>query len=201
MTNRRNGNEAGEGAGLLEQLHLVEPGDVVDVWMETAYVIRSIFLCEEGFGPDVTRWRWIFLDDGSLVEASPDGCYRYRRHELVRQGTDLYEELVAPDGVLVRFEQRVREGSAGRRPVHVTLGGTEYRVASTGTARVQHKGDPPDLLPWQSFSSDPEKNVYFGLVAGDDGGDVVLGLWTAHVSLSFGAELPESQISGVYRKK
>lgn len=188
------------GAGYLELLSGAEPGDAVDIWLEGTYLVRTVFVCREGMGDQVTEWRWMFLDDGSLIESSPDGFYRYRQHEVVRQGSALYEELVAQDGALVRFEERVRAGSSGRRPVHVTIEGTEYRVASTGTAQIERRGEEVDLLPWASISKDPSRNIYFGMVGGEDEDRVILGLWTAHICLSTGGPLDETSISGVYRK-
>lgn len=188
------------GAGYLELLSGAEPGDAVDIWLEGTYLVRTVFVCREGMGDQVTEWRWMFLDDGSLIESSPDGFYRYRQHEVVHQGSALYEELVAQDGALVRFEERVRAGSSGRRPVHVTIEGVEYRVASTGTAQIERRGEEVDLLPWASISRDQSRNVYFGMVGEEDEDRVILGLWTAHICLSMGGPLPETSISGVYRK-
>lgn len=197
---RNGGSVNGPGAGYLELLETVEPGDAVEVWLESTYLVRSVFVCRERLDERVTEWRWFFLDDGSLIEASPDGFYRYREHNVVHQGSALYEELVAQDGALVRFEARVREGASARRPVHVTIDGVEYRVASTGTAEMEHRGDEPDLLPWKSISRQPSGNVYFGLVNTEDEDRVILGLWTAHICLSTGGPLLETQISGVYQQ-
>ncbi len=196
----RNGGNGWSGAGYLEMLAGAEPGDAVEVWMESTYLVHTVFACREGMGDQTTEWRWMFLDDGSLIETSPDGFYRYRQHLVLRQGSALYEELVAQDGALVRFEARVREGTSARRPVHVTIDGLEYRVASTGTAEMERRGPEPDLLPWKSISRDPSKNVYFGLVNAEDEDRVILGLWTAHICLSTGAPLLETQISGVYQQ-
>ena len=119
---------AGEGSwgrngsfGELAQLDKLLPGDLVIFWGEGERLVRTLFLCREGVMGRTYEWRWLFLDDGTLLEISPDGYYRYRRHLLVKQGTPLYEELVAQDGALVRFEERVRAGVSGRRPVHVTV--------------------------------------------------------------------------------
>jgi hypothetical protein len=164
-------------------------------------VVRTTFLCEETVDDQAYHWRWMFLDDGSLIEVSPDGYYWYQQHQIVKQGTSLYEELVAQDGALVRFEERVRAGESGRRPVHVTLDGKEYRLTGTGTTRVQRLGAEPALLPWRSFDPKADENVYFGLVQTADESQVVLGLWTAHVCLSSGHELGETDVVGVYRRK
>lgn len=197
---RNGGSTNGPGAGYLELLETIEPGDAVEVWLESTYLVRTLYVCRERLDQHATEWRWFFLDDGSLIEASPDGYYRYRTHDVLRQGSALYEELVAQDGALVRFEARVREGTSARRPVHVTVDGVEYRVASTGTAAMERRGDEPDLLPWKSISSDPSGNIYFGLVNTEDEDQAILGLWTAHICLSKGGPLLETAISGVYQQ-
>ncbi|HLH74972.1 MAG TPA: hypothetical protein VKX96_16925, partial [Chloroflexota bacterium] len=138
---------------------------------------------------------------GSLIETSPDGYFWYQKHQLCKQGSDLYEELVAQDGALVRFEERVRAGVSGRRPVRVTIDGAEYQITSTGTVSVQRLGDEAELIPWASFSKKAEDNVYFGLVNATDESKVGLGLWTVHLSLSFGRELTSTDVTEVYLKQ
>jgi hypothetical protein len=140
----------------------------------------------------------MFLDDGSLVEVSPDGFYRYRDHDILRQGTDQYEEIVAQDGALVRFEERVRSGTSGRRPVHVTLGDRTFRITSTGTVAVERLGAEPDIVPWASFSPVEDENVYFGLAEVDVEDSFGLGLWTAHVSVCLGREFDPTEVT-IYR--
>jgi len=184
----------------LKQLATVMPGDVVEIFMEDSYLVKTVFLCQEEVDGRTFEWKWIFLDDGSLVEVSPDGFFRYKDHQILKQGTSEYEAIVAQDGALVRFEARVREGDPGRRPVHITVGDVDYRIASTGTVSVKRLGDVPALLPWQSFSSDLSQNVYFGLVGGADESAMALGLWTAHVCISAGGELEETNVSAVYHK-
>lgn len=189
------GSESG-----LAQLGALVPGDAIELWEGGSLVVRTTFLCEETVDARTYHWRWMFLDDDSLLEVSPDGYFRYREHRLVKQGTALYEELVAPDGALVRFEERVRSDESGRRPVHVTLEGQEYRLTGTGVVRVQRLGPAPTLVPWQSFDPNPDENVYFGLVQTADESQVALGLWTVHLGLSFGRELEETDLTGVYRQ-
>jgi hypothetical protein len=199
MDNGRSSDLGSESA--LAQLGALVPGDAVEFFGGGEHVVRTTFLCEETVDDQAYHWRWMFLDDGSLIEVSPDGYYWYQQHQIVKQGTSLYEELVAQDGALVRFEERVRAGESGRRPVHVTLEGKEYRLTGTGTTRVQRLGAEPALLPWRSFDPKADENVYFGLVQTADESQVVLGLWTAHVCLSSGHELGETDVVGVYRRK
>jgi hypothetical protein len=185
----------------LEELRLLEPGDVVEIWDGGSLVVKTVFVCQETVDNSTYSWRWSFADDGSLIEASPDGFFHYKTHQIVKQGTDLYEELVAQDGALVRFEDRVRSGSSGRRPVDVTIDGKEYLLGSTGTVKVHKVGADPELVPWRSFDNDPDENVYFGLVDTADESNVILGLWTVHVCLSSGRELAETDVTAVYRQK
>jgi hypothetical protein len=186
-------------ANNLDALGSLAPGDVVEIWDGGSLVVKTAFACQETVDGKSYGWRWTFLDDGSLIEASPDGYFWYRIHQVVKQGTDLYEELVAQDGALVRFEERVREGSSGRRPVEVTVDGKPFRLTSTGTVQVQQTGPDPELMPWRSFDRNPESNVYFGLVDVADESNVKLGLWTVHVCLSSGRELGETDVTAVYR--
>jgi hypothetical protein len=187
------------GANNLEALGSLAPGDVVEIWEGGSLVVKTVFVCQETVDDRSYGWRWTFMDDRSLLEASPDGCFWYRAHQIVKQGSDLYEELVAQDGALVRFEQRVREGSSGRRPVEITIDGKSYRLTGTGTVGVKQTGPDPEPMPWRSFDRNPESNVYFGLVDVADDSNVKLGLWTVHVCLSSGRELSETDVTAVYR--
>jgi hypothetical protein len=189
----------GEADESAERLLLsLNPGDALDVWVEGHRVVTTVFHCREEFEGRVYTWRWIFLDDESIIELSPDGCFRYREHQIARQGDGFYESLVAQDGILVRFESHVRAGEAAQRPVHVTIGDREFRVSSTGSVAVERRGDAPPLLPWQSFSTAPDQNVYFGLVDVDDEDRVGLGLWTTNVCISLGAVFDPSDIVEVF---
>ena len=181
-----------------EQYFSLRQGDVLEFWSEGSFVVRTVFLCREMAGNRTFEWRWMLLDDESLVEVSPDGFYRYRDHRVLRQGTSQYEEIVAQDGALVRFEERVRDSTSGRRPVHLTLEERTFRITSTGTVAVERLGDEPDIVPWASFSPVQEDNVYFGLAEVDVEDSFGLGLWTAHVSVCFGREFDPSEVT-IYR--
>src|SRR5579871_5036806 len=178
-----------------DQLRTLLPGDALDVWSEGSVIVKTVFTCHETVEGSTYEWHWMFLDDGSLMEVSPDGYFRYRDHHVLKQGSSEYEELVAQDGALVRFEQRVREGESGRRPVEVTVADQSFRIASTGTVVVGRIGPAPDPLPWASFSNEQADNVYFGLVDPEDEEHVALGLWTAHVCISIGHEFKPSDIT------
>ncbi|MBI4213648.1 MAG: hypothetical protein HY534_04995 [Chloroflexi bacterium] len=184
----------------LKELFLVKPEDVLEFWMEGSRVVKTLLDCREEFEGHSYQWAWMFLDDSSLVEASPDGYFRYREHETLRQGTAHYEDLVAQDGALVRFEERVREGSADDRPVTFVVNDRTYQITSTGTVYARRTGEEPALLTWRSFSETHTDNVYFGFADVHDEARVGVGLWTAHVCLSFGKALAPADLSAIYRK-
>lgn len=183
-----------------EDWERLEPGDAVIFWLKGSRIVDTIFDCSEVIEGRTIRWRWIFLDDGQLLEHSPDGEWLYPDHEIVRQGSPFYEELLAEDGALVRFEERVRAQTSARQPVYVMLRDKRYRITSTGTFGIRRKGKEPSLLPWQTFATEAKDNVYFGLVNSEDEDDGVLGIWTGHVCLSFGQALAPTDIEAVYRK-
>ncbi|MEA2638715.1 MAG: hypothetical protein QOF51_109 [Chloroflexota bacterium] len=182
-----------------EQLKILLPGDVLEVWDEGSLIVKTVFTCHETIDGHTYEWHWMFLDDGSLLEVSPDGYFRYKEHRILQQGSAEYEEMVAQDGALVRFEERVRNGESGRRPVEVTVGEQTFRIASTGTVVAGRIGPEPELLPWSSFSNRQEDNVYFGLVDPEDEEHVAVGLWTAHVCISIGREFDPSNVTEIYR--
>jgi hypothetical protein len=176
------------------------PGDRLDLGEQTGLTVKTILHGSETIDALTVEWRWIFLDDGTLLELAPKGRYVYREHQLFPRGSAVYEELVAQDGALVRFERQVREGHAGRRPVHVTLQGRRYRVTSTGTCLTRRLGVEPDLAPYRAFQPEPDQNVYFNLVAVGDGSQVGLGLWTTDLALSFGRPLRLEDLHRVRRE-
>jgi len=66
-----------------ERLDDLLPGDVLDFWMEDSMVIKTVFRCWETMDSGTVQWRWMFLDDGSLLEVSPDGIFRYKEHTVL----------------------------------------------------------------------------------------------------------------------
>jgi hypothetical protein len=183
-----------------DPLKTLLPGDAVEIWADGTFVVKTVFLCREVVDGRSYEWRWMFLDDGSLIEVSLDGYFRYRDHRILKQGTGLYEELVAQDGALVRFEERVREGSSGRRPVHVSIDEKQYTISATGTLLAERLGDPPDLMPWGTIGNIADDNVYFSMYEDEQDENVVLGLWTTHVCLSFGKAFDPSDVTEIYRR-
>ena len=183
-----------------EDLAGLAPGDAISFWGEGNRLVSCVFDCGEGIGEQRYTWHWIFLDDGSLVESSADGWWRYTEHEILPQGSPRYAALVGHDGALEQFEARVRNDTVHDDPVLVELQGRPYRVTSTGTVGVARHGEPPRLSPWQRFVSEAEENVYFSLVCTEDEEAGVLGIWTSHVCLSFGRPLSQSDVDGIYHR-
>ncbi|MGH2353400.1 MAG: hypothetical protein ACRDI2_01950 [Chloroflexota bacterium] len=179
----------------------LEPGDAISFWGEGNRLVTCVFDCAEGIGERRYTWRWLFLDDGSLIEHSADGRWRYTEHEIVPQGSALFSDLVGSGGLLEQFEARVRNDSVGDDPVFTELRSRRYRVTATGTVEVTRHGDPPRLAPWGQFVKSQEENIYFSLVAVDDETEGVLGLWTSHVCLSFGKPVGETDVDGIYRRR
>jgi hypothetical protein len=148
--------------------------------------VETALRCAEELGGQWTRWQWLFLDDGSLLELAPRGVHRYDRHRVLDRAQPLYQQLVAQDGVLVRFEARVRAGAVAAQPTYVTIDRREYLARATGTVRVEaREGAPPALGAWSALADEPDQNVWF-LLEAVEGPEVALGLWTRGLCLSFG---------------
>jgi hypothetical protein len=188
----QNGHERAELAhpAALRRETPLQPGDAIRLGAEPARIVRTVFFCREVVRDQVTDWRWVFLDDGSLLELAPKGPAWYRRHVVLAEGAALYDTLVGADGALARFERRVRDGTWASRPVEVAIDGRGYRLRFTGTLSARRLGAEPELSPWRLLRADSDENVYFGLSAlAPDGDELVLGLWTTGVCLSFGRSL------------
>jgi hypothetical protein len=148
--------------------------------------VETALRCAEELGGVRTRWDWLFLDDGSLLELAPRGAHRYDRHRLLDRAQPLYQQLVAQDGVLARFEARVRAGLAAAEPTYVTIDRREHVVRATGTVAIESRqGAPLALAAWSALADDPDQNVWF-LIEAVDGTGWALGLWTRGLCLSFG---------------
>lgn len=146
--------------------------------------VTTTLRCRESVGGRVAEWTWSLLEDGALLEEAPRGAFRYTRHRVYERASAVYQQLVAQDGALNRFEARVRAGVDAREPTYVTLEGHEYLVRATGNVGVVERiGPPPTLAAWSALADDPDENVYFLLEAVDDG-TPVLGLWTRALCLS-----------------
>ena len=195
------------------------PGDAVSLPDGGRGLVETVYLCSEPSGDDLTRWSWIVLADGRLLEIAPRGCAIYEPPQVLARGTGRFLELVAQDGALVRFEERVREGTWQARPVRLTLGRRRWRLTSTGTVTAQRLGPTPaggwgqigarfaSLLPLPrgegrgegSVPPPEEQDVYFTLASLTDPGALGLGLWATDVVLAFGRRLGDAPIAASLR--
>jgi hypothetical protein len=167
------------------------PGDAVSLPGAERAIVETVYLCSETSDDDVTRWSWIVLADGRLIEIAPRGCAVYEAPRLLARGTGRFLELTAQDGALVRFEERVRAGTWEIRPVRLTLGGRRWRLNSTGTVTAQRLGPVPSS-GWGQLGARPstgEPDVYFTFAAETDADTLGLGLWATDVILAFGRHL------------
>jgi hypothetical protein len=172
------------------------PGDTVGLPGDERGLVEAVYLCAEPGGDEVTHWSWIVLADGRMLEVAPRGCALYEPPQVLQRGTGPFLELVAQDGALVRFEERVRAGTWESRPVRLTLGGRRWRVTSTGTVSAQRLGGVPPS-GWGHLRVGPyppaqEPDVYFTFVGQHDGDALGLGVWATDVCLAFGRRLGES---------
>jgi hypothetical protein len=167
--------------------------------------VGTVYLCAEASveaGQElVTRWSWIVLADGRLLEIAPRGCALYDPPEVLGRGSGPFLALVAQDGALVRFEERVRLGTWEARPVRLTLGGRRWRATSTGMLSA-HRLGPAPTSGWgqlgggeagegmtRSGGQAAEPDVYFTLGALDDPKALGLGVWAMDICLAFGRRL------------
>jgi hypothetical protein len=187
----------------------LRPGDVVSFWDGGDNVAQAILDCREELNGRETSWRWNLLDDGKMLEFSPDGTVLYERTVILHQSSAEFETLtsdVAQGGVLKAFEARVRQGTAARNPTLFEYDGRVYRVVSTGIfdARPVDQAAFPNVDVWRDINpANPGDNVYFVLQPTEDvpaveSGSDVLGIWTSHIALLFGRPLRPGDIQAIY---
>jgi hypothetical protein len=181
------------------ELSALLPGDRIVFADGSDRALSGVYACAETIAATTTVWRWLFLDDGSLLESAPRGLFRYPRQVEYTPGTSLFEELLAQDGALVRFEARVRAGTLEQRPIHLTLEGQRFRLQATGNVTARLFGTAPELPAWQRLAADPAQNVYF-LLRAVEGDAVVLGLWTDSLGLSYGAPIGADDLAVLVRR-
>jgi hypothetical protein len=203
--------DPGRVAGQPRQPGVTEllPGDVVSFWDGGDSLVQAVLECREELNRRETIWRWNLLDEGHVLEVTPEANTLYERTVVLHQNTAEFETLTAdPErgGVLKAFEARVREGIAARNPTLFEYEGSVYRVVSTGifAARsIAHVGYP-NLDVWRDINPDnPGENVYFELEPTQDvpeggSGSEVLGIWTSHIALLFGRPLKAGDIQTIY---
>jgi hypothetical protein len=186
------------------------PGDVVSLWDAGDHVVQSILECREELNQRVTSWRWNLLDEGQMLEATPEGNTLYTRTVILHQDSPEFETLTSdPDqgGVLKAFEARVRQGNAARNPTLFEYEGRVFRVVSTGIFDAQPVGQAsyPNASVWRDINpSNPGDNVYFELEPtvdvppGDQSPTEVLGIWTSHIALLFGRPMKNADVQTIY---
>jgi hypothetical protein len=177
------------------------PGDAIGLPGGERGRVEAVYLCSEPNGPpgdtagEATRWSWIVLGDGRLLEIAPRGCAIYGPPQILARGSGPFLELVAQDGALIRFEERVRAGTWEARPVRLTLDRRRWRVTSTGTVAARRLGTVPES-GWGQLGVRaavvPEPDVYFTLASLTDEAALGLGLWAQDICLAFGRRLGET---------
>jgi hypothetical protein len=185
------------------------PGDVVSFWDGGDSLVQAVLQCREELNRRETTWRWNLLDEGHVLEVTPEANTLYERTVVLHQNTPEFETLTADPaqgGVLKAFEARVREGVAARNPTLFEYEGSVYRVVSTGIfdARSVAQVGYPNLDVWRDINPDNAgDNVYFELEPTEDvpegrSGSEVLGIWTSHIALLFGRPLKAGDIQTIY---
>jgi hypothetical protein len=182
------------------------PGDVVSFWDGGDSIVQAVLECREELNGRETVWRWNLLDEGHVLEVTPEANTLYARTVVVHQSSAEFETLTAdPEqgGVLKAFEARVRQGTAARNPTLFEFEGKVYRVVSTGIFEGRAIGQSayPNLDVWRDINpTNPGDNVYFELEpTEDDASDSeVLGIWTSHIALLFGRPLKAGDIQTIY---
>jgi hypothetical protein len=182
------------------------PRDVVSFWDGGDSIVQAVLECREELNGRETVWRWNLLDEGHVLEVTPEGNTLYARTVVVHQSSAEFETLTAdPEqgGVLKAFEARVRQGTAARNPTLFEFEGKVYRVVSTGIFEGRAIGQSayPNLDVWRDINpTNPGDNVYFELEpTEDDASDSeVLGIWTSHIALLFGRPLKAGDIQTIY---
>jgi hypothetical protein len=186
------------------------PGDVVSLWDGGDHVVQAVLDCREELNGRETAWRWNLLDEGRVLEVTPEGNTLYERTVILHQDSAEFETLTSdPEqgGVLKAFEARVRQGNAARNPTLFEFENQVYRVVSTGIfdARPVEQPGYPNVPVWRDINPDkPGDNVYFELEptveapAGDAGPTEVLGIWTSHIALLFGRPLKTADVQSIY---
>jgi hypothetical protein len=171
------------------------PGDSISLPGAELGLVETVYLCSEPNGPagDLTRWIWIVFADGRLLEIAPRGCALYGQTQILARGSGAFLELVAQDGALIRFEERVRAGTWQARPVRLTLDGRRWRVTSTGTVTASRLGMVSGSGWGQLKVGDSsEPDVYFTLAGLADPAALGLGLWAQDICLAFGRRLGDT---------
>jgi hypothetical protein len=177
------------------------PGDALILQDGRDFLVQSAIDCTEELEGRTTTWRWLLLDDGSLLEVLRHTLMLYRPPEILYQGTPPYALITGQgqqDGLLRVFEARVRAGTIAGMPVSYDHNGRTYQIRSTGTFATQFNG-MTDAEVWADVSDSPGDNVFFKMEqAGQPDAGELLGVWTTHIALYSGQPLVHADIKGMY---
>ena len=176
----------------------LKPGDALLLEDGRDFLVQAALDCREDLGDRSTTWRWLLLDNASLLEVLRHIMNLYGPPEILYQGTPPFALLTgqgSQDGLLRVFEARVRAGTIASMPVTFEYAGVAYQVTSTGTFSATWSG-MSDAEVWADVSEHAADNVYFKLQAPD--GSEALGLWTSHIAFFTGAALTHADIKGMY---
>ena len=174
------------------------PGNVILLQDRRDFLVKSTMDCTEEVDGRVSNWRWLLLDDRSLLEVRSHTMNLFGPPEILRQGTPSYALLIgegAQDGLLRLFEARVRDGTSSAMPVTYEHDGATYRICSTGSFSAHVVGGT-DSEVWAGVSAKAADNVYFKLEG--PAGEPALGIWTTHMAFSVGTPLTHADIKGMY---
>ena len=141
------------------------PGDALILADGRDFLVQSAIDCQEELEGRTTQWRWLLLDDGSLLEVLRHVLNLYGRAEILYQGTPPYALLTSQgdqDGLLRVFEARVRAGTVASMPVMYEHGSTTFQIRSTGTFGAHFNG-MTDMDVWADVSESAGDNVYVKL--------------------------------------
>src|SRR3981081_2328173 len=67
------------------------PGDVVSLWDGGDNVVRAVLECREELNRRETVWHWNILDDGKVLEVTPEGNTLYERTVILHQSSAEFE--------------------------------------------------------------------------------------------------------------
>jgi hypothetical protein len=176
------------------------PGDALLLQDGRDFLVQAAVDGLEELEGRSSTWRWLLLDDGSLLEVLRHTMSLYGTPEILYQGTPPYALLTGQgdqDGLLRVFEARVRAGTIAGMPVAYDHGGLTYHVRSTGIFSARFNG-VTDAEVWSDVSENAPDNVYFKLDGGE--GALALGVWTSHIAFYSGAPLAHADIKGMYSR-
>jgi hypothetical protein len=177
------------------------PGDALILEDGRDFLVQSAIDCREELEGRVSEWRWLLLDDGSVLEVLRHALNLYDHEEILYQGTPAFALLTGQgdqDGLLRVFEARVRSGNISSMPVLFEHDGKNLQIRSTGTFAASFNG-VTDAEVWADVSANSGDNVYVKL-EGEDESSLGVAIWTTHIALYTGRALAHADIKGMYSR-